>query len=386
MVDVGPGSLGQPPRDWATPLWTPDVSARHAASAGHVPPAVVSQPAVPGQPGQLDAPGSWIGQERPDFVAPRRAVAPSLRAPIPAIRARPTQPRPRLTLGQGVAGLVGAAVVVLSIVLVSAVAPFAPQPRAVAPASQASHVPAVPEPRARPIPTPTPTPTPTSTPTPMRAPIIGEKLYPLTLSGTCSKPAKDTTWAGVQKSIQIEAACLDAMWQPVVEAAGATWRKPVLLFYSDPIRRSPCGPSPDKDKAPAHYCAGNQTIYISDAVTDPVVRYRMLGFEVIAHEYTHHVQELTGILTAASAQGRGDLTTRRIELQAHCMAYVAMQAMDGLAVTAREWDQLRSSWNYSGDPAGHGSAEAQLYWGSRALKATSLAACDTFSVSEDLVT
>lgn len=250
---------------------------------------------------------------------------------------------------------------------------------AVAGASPSGRAPVSYEPRTRPA-------TPAPETTPPVATASSNPLYAQKLAGTCARPPTDKTWAGVQRSIRTEAECLDRMWQPVVEAAGGHWAAPTLLFYADPIAKSPCGPSPDKEKAPAHYCPGNRTVYVSDAVADSVIRYRLIGFEVIAHEYTHHVQELAGILAQANAMGRGDAVTRRVELQAHCVAYSSMVAMTGLEVTTRELDQLRNTWKYAGDPAGHGSAQAQTYWGERGINAASLGECDTFSAPDDLVT
>lgn len=373
MASEGIPSAGQSPRGPATPLYVP--ASRRAA----VPPLLPEGPAAV-------APGAMPLPVRPDF-APAHPHVPSATRVMTATPAASSarvwyvapprrHPRARVLAGIVVSGL--ATLLSLSLGWYG-LQPPPPTTTPVVPVP--THTAAEREPRARPMPTPTPSRT-----TAPAVPPIGAALYPLTLAGTCERPRRDSTWAGVQASIRAEAVCLDAMWQPVVTKAGGSWTKPTLRFYSDPIPKTPCGPTPDKEKAPAHYCPGNQTIYISDAVADAVVRYRMLGFEVIAHEYGHHVQELVGILDDSERLGRGDAVTRRIELQAHCVAYVAMVGMDGLEVTTRELDQLKESWRYSGDPEGHGSPEAQIYWGSRGVGATDLGACDTFSVAEDLVT
>jgi predicted metalloprotease len=285
--------------------------------------------------------------------------------------------------------MIGIVVVGLVTLLSWAAVPYASvralQPGSVAtapaPTTPPDHETVAREPRARPMETTAP---PTEPPTASET--VGAPLYGLQLQGSCSRPGLATSWATVEVAIRAQAECLDRMWQPVVEAAGARWTSPVLLFYSDPINSTPCGATPDKATAPAHYCPGNRTIYVSDAIVEPVAAYRLLGFEVIAHEYMHHVQRLVGILQGAYDSGRDDVATRRVELQAHCVAYAAMMSMDGLGVSTRELDQLRRSWRSSSDPEGHGSAQALAYWGERGIKATQLGACDTFSVAEDLVT
>ena len=332
----GPDGL---PTAWATPLWRP---------GGLVPTRDVG--AVPEPPPER-SPGAGLAGPGPDFVL------------------HPSRPPSGSLLLAFVAVPYGVRLLWLP-----------PEGRSTAtPTPSPARAPVSLEPRLRPVPTPAP-----SAATPRPASPIGSALYPLSLEGTCVRPKGDTTWAAVQATIRTQAECLDRMWQPVVERAGGRWSSPVVAFYSDPIERTPCGPTPNKEQAPAHYCPGNRTIYISDAVTDPAVRHRLLGFEVVAHEYAHHVQELLGILPQAS--GKGDLVSRRIELQAHCVAYSAMVGMSGLAMTSRELESLRSSWKYAGDPAGHGSGAAQTYWGERGVESTTLGACDTFSADEDLVT
>lgn len=383
----GPDGL---PTAWATPLWRP---------GGLVPTRDVG--AVPEPPPER-SPGAGLAGPGPDFVlhpsrppsgSPHAEWTPSRYAgvtrwspPVPSpaptrLVAPPTRSRRP--------GLAGAVVVALALLLAFVAVPYGvrllwlpPEGRSTAtPTPSPARAPVSLEPRLRPVPTPAP-----SSATPRPASPIGSALYPLSLEGTCVRPKGDTTWAAVQATIRTQAECLDRMWQPVVERAGGRWSSPVVAFYSDPIERTPCGPTPNKEQAPAHYCPGNRTIYISDAVTDPAVRHRLLGFEVVAHEYAHHVQELLGILRQAQASGKGDLVSRRIELQAHCVAYSAMVGMSGLAMTSRELESLRSSWKYAGDPAGHGSGAAQTYWGERGVESTTLGACDTFSADEDLVT
>ncbi len=379
----------------ATPLWVP--------SAGRARVQVAPEPCgrAASQETVLGVPPSATFPRGPDFAppaAPYRVAAAAAPPPVPTTALGPARAWPPptgsparfqaparaaqgsnvtvgiLALSLVIALIAGSAMVALRTVRLPGGTLPTPTPSATGKAPTTS------EPRTRPMPTLTPTMPPVASAPPTHP------LYAQTLSGTCTRPKTDATWSAVQKSIQTEAECLDRMWQPIVQASGGQWSAPVLLFYSDPIAKTPCGPTPDKERAPAHYCPGNRTIYVSDAVTDAVVRYRMLGFEVIAHEYTHHVQELVGILDQAHALGRSDLVTRRIELQAHCVAYASMVGMAGLEMSSRELDQLRQTWKFASDPAGHGSAKAQSFWGERGVGATKLSACDTFSASEEQVT
>ncbi|HOB14094.1 MAG TPA: neutral zinc metallopeptidase, partial [Novosphingobium sp.] len=90
---------------------------------------------------------------------------------------------------------------------------------------------------------------------------------------------------------------LNKTWQPVFAAAGIPFQAPKLVFYSQ-MGSSGCGTA--QSAMGPFYCPQDQGIYID---TDFFAQMdREMGAKgkfardyVIAHEYGHHIQKLTGV-------------------------------------------------------------------------------------------
>jgi len=103
------------------------------------------------------------------------------------------------------------------------------------------------------------------------------------------------------------------------------------------------------------------------------------------HEYAHHVQNLADIFESSDAMDESSaVITRRIELQAHCMAHYALK-VSGLGYTALDNREIEYQWGYTTDPTGHGSTKAEAFWGRRGLNAKTIAACNTWTVKASRV-
>tara|TARA_B100000378_G_scaffold265019_1_gene249190 strand:+ start:1 stop:723 length:723 start_codon:yes stop_codon:yes gene_type:complete len=111
---------------------------------------------------------------------------------------------------------------------------------------------------------------------------------------------------------------------------GDRFRQPTLHLYDGGVRTA-CG-SGSSSMGP-FYCPGDQTIYIDTSFYDQLARMAGGGgdfarYYVLAHEYGHHVQTLTGVSDQIrSAQGQvgrtqGNQLQVRMELQADCYAGV----------------------------------------------------------------
>lgn len=120
--------------------------------------------------------------------------------------------------------------------------------------------------------------------------------------------------------------------------------------------------------------------------------YRLDLAIVVAHEYGHHIQEMSGYATVENAAYRKapdgkrkamDLITRRSELQTQCFAGIAMGAFydslfssrSALSIyrrNQRSWDQ-EAAWDRD-----HGLPKTQLAWFERGFKARSTGACNTW--------
>lgn len=125
-------------------------------------------------------------------------------------------------------------------------------------------------------------------------------------------------------------ASLNQTWQPVFAAAGVPFAQPLLTFIQGGRVNTGCGAA-SSEMGP-FYCPADQGIYIDTRFYDQLDR--QLGasgdfarYYVIAHEYGHHIQTLTGISRAIrSAQQANPRQANQLqvlmELQADCYAGV----------------------------------------------------------------
>ncbi len=122
---------------------------------------------------------------------------------------------------------------------------------------------------------------------------------------------------------------LNRTWQPEFERAGIAFQDPVLEFYAGGTN-SGCGGA--SSAMGPFYCPADQGIYIDTSFYDTLARELGAGgdfarYYVMAHEYGHHIQYLTGLaaqVRSAQSQnpGRANELQVRMELQADCYAGV----------------------------------------------------------------
>lgn len=112
-------------------------------------------------------------------------------------------------------------------------------------------------------------------------------------------------------------AAIDAFWSASLDDAGlgVTYRPPRNVFVVTDEARSECGSVATTERN-AFYCGLDESIYITQAMidwaSDPAQDFGDYGpFNILAHEWAHHVQFQLGIM-----DGSGNT----VELQADCMA------------------------------------------------------------------
>lgn len=117
---------------------------------------------------------------------------------------------------------------------------------------------------------------------------------------------------------------LDVYWSETLPAAGVTFAQPGGWIFQDSVSTE-CGEA--TSAVGPFYCPPDQTIYIDTGFYEELrTRFGSSGgplaeMYVVAHEYGHHVEQITGMMDAADRSGTGpESDAVRIELSADCMA------------------------------------------------------------------
>lgn len=124
-------------------------------------------------------------------------------------------------------------------------------------------------------------------------------------------------------------ASLNQTWEPIFARAGLQFEQPTLNFYSGAVQ-SGCGAA--QSAMGPFYCPADQGIYLDTSFYSQMESQMGAGgdfarYYVIAHEYGHHVQTITGVSGAiSSAQSANPAQANQLqvlmELQADCYAGV----------------------------------------------------------------
>ncbi|MEN1973811.1 KPN_02809 family neutral zinc metallopeptidase [Cellulomonas sp. P4] len=208
---------------------------------------------------------------------------------------------------------------------------------------------------------------------------------------------------------------LDAYWEQALPAAGvqasAEQVQPGVVEFAQATDTG-CGAA--SASTGPFYCPPDRTIYLDLSFYDLLAsRYGSSGgplaeMYVVAHEYGHHVQSLTGVFDRTDRSGTGDDSDSvRVELQADCYAglwaghaattvdpdtgvtflepVTRGQLADALSAAAAVGDdhiQQQSGGGVDPDTWTHGSSEQRQRWFTTGYEQGTLAACDTFAVAE----
>jgi len=201
---------------------------------------------------------------------------------------------------------------------------------------------------------------------------------------------------------------LDAFWLPEAERLGVeAFEIPGAESFTGSVDTA-CGTA--TSAVGPFYCPPDQGIYLDLGFFD-VLRSdfgasggNLAEMYVVAHEYGHHVQNVTGYFDRADRSGTGeDSDSVRLELQADCLAgmwaghaatvpdpdtgviflepITAEQLRDALSAAAAVGDdriQSSSGGSINPDAWTHGSSEQRQEWFTIGYEQGDFAACDTF--------
>ena len=189
------------------------------------------------------------------------------------------------------------------------------------------------------------------------------------------------------------------IWAPLMQERGLRFQPARTTIYDDATPTA-CGTG--QSAAGPFYCPGDGGIYLDLTFFNELgQRFGAPGefarAYVIAHEYGHHIQNLTGVMDRHSSRETGaDSDAVRIELQADCYAGIWAVRAD------RRFNMLESGDIESGmqaasavgddtlqkgvgrcyvvpDSFTHGSSAQRVRWFRRGLESGDMAVCDTFS-------
>lgn len=218
----------------------------------------------------------------------------------------------------------------------------------------------------------------------------GVRLSP----GACELPALGRAEARMRAFYGAMLDCLDSGWRPALQQAGVRFHAAGLDVSSE--ASSDCGQMPDEEQATAFYCGADRIIYLPrDRLLRYVGLYEPAHLAVLAHEYGHHVQNLSGTLGAVeellagvrAGSPRELELTRRIELQANCFAGLFLASVSGRGgVTSQQAERAVDDFGNSLDSETHGTVRNQLRWARAGFEGRTATACDTWSAAPEAVT
>lgn len=245
--------------------------------------------------------------------------------------------------------------------------------------------------------------------------LSGGDVDPGALLGDQRAPGDDgTIGACTAEQANTDRACrlsatldsLDAYWGPTLEQHRADI--PDAVEFESSVSTA-CGAA--SAAAGPFYCPGDQTIYLDLSFFDELTsRFGARGgplaeMYVYAHEYGHHVQNVTGIFGSSDRGGTGaESDSVRVELQADCYAGIwagnaattrdpdtgvtylepitqdqLAQALDAAAAVGDDHIQQQAGASVNPDSWTHGSSAERQHWFTTGYEQRSVDACDTFS-------
>lgn len=250
------------------------------------------------------------------------------------------------------------------------------------------------------------------------SPMLGVDLTPLagmlggdTTSGSSSEQRVDLSHcesgaaANESDECRMVAATdsIDTYWQGQVQG----YRAPEMILY-DGTTQSACGTA--SNAVGPFYCPSDESIYIDTAFFDTLRRDfgasagSLAQMYVLAHEWGHHISNLTGVLGQVGNDSGPASGSVRLELQADCYAgawvgaastitdangqlflepVTKTEIADALdAAAAVGDDHIQQSAGQRVNPEGftHGTSEQRQRWFVEGYQNGPMS-CDTFSVS-----
>ncbi|MEU4829101.1 neutral zinc metallopeptidase [Streptosporangium sp. NPDC023615] len=202
---------------------------------------------------------------------------------------------------------------------------------------------------------------------------LHERAEPI--DARCAGLPKDLD-ADAEASLTAFGRCLDRMWTSTLDRAGTEYAPPEQVRLVTSPSRAACGTG-EHDWA-GIYCSDSRVVNV--LVEDGAVFPMMF---TLAHEYAHHVQEVTGLADRRGSETFDEAWSRRLELQADCLAAatlrtVAPRRLERLRALAGSRDADADDDVRADHRRSHGSGASGAEWMRRGQEEGSVAACNTW--------
>ncbi len=210
----------------------------------------------------------------------------------------------------------------------------------------------------------------------------------------CALPGWPSDPAASEAFFTAATRCLDAQWSQTLTALNLPWHAPKLHFPTGATFQTDCGTFNTRNYA-AYYCRDHLYVPFQGLQTDQYGNQPGVYLALFAHEYGHHVQDLTGLMTAAwnviydagQNSAAGLEMARRKELQAQCFSgmYLGSTANRGGTVTQKVFDTAWNDQETRGDNTSgtrdHGTNAHYAGWWRAGAKSNRTSSCNTFAAS-----
>jgi predicted metalloprotease len=189
---------------------------------------------------------------------------------------------------------------------------------------------------------------------------------------------------------------LEDTWKKVLpQQARIRYVDPKLVLFTGQVQ-SACGFA--SAATGPFYCPGDSNLYLDFGFFDELKReFKAPGdfaqAYVIAHEFGHHVQNLTGIMEKVHRAGNDNRLSVALELQADCYAGIwahdahkqgrleagdAEEAIRAASAVGDDMIQKRMQGYVVPESFTHGSAQQRMQWFARGMQTGDMRQCETF--------
>ncbi len=189
---------------------------------------------------------------------------------------------------------------------------------------------------------------------------------------------------------------LEDAWRQILPSQGRVrYRDPQLVLFTGQVS-SACGYA--SAATGPFYCPGDYKLYLDFAFFDELRReFKAPGdfaqAYVIAHEFGHHIQNLTGVMDQVQRAGENNRLSVALELQADCYAGIwanfaskqgrietgdAEEAVRAAAAVGDDMIQKRTQGYVIPDSFTHGSAQQRMQWFAKGMQSGDMRQCQAF--------